>query len=222
MLIIAFLTVVIMIWRSDNQPNSNKTDNTQKREHFVEKADCTDADCEDTSLLEIDNELLQSPMRYMTVNEFNKMVSDIQDLVIDKISDLVQTCSDMNGSDGLQKDHMTFTCLADTDDIEEQVVALIVAYIGSSIKKKYGINMNPYLVTSVFMNHLDLLDGVVYPLLYSKHFTVHGINYFTRDMLVEKVHQNLKINDVLYTTLLKRGIDVLPNNDEHGENIVTN
>lgn len=217
-IILIFVCILIIMLSFQINP-CTFTNNSETKESFVEKADCSDAYCDDTTLLEINNELLQSPMRYMSVDEFNVMILDIQSLVVDKITIIVKNCSDVNGADGFQRDQMTFTCLNDVEDIEVQVIDLIVAYIVKRIKDKYNINLNPYVVTSDFRTQLDFLDSIVYPLVYSKFYTVQGINYFTQEMLVNKVQENLKIQNILFTTLLRRGINVLPNDDDHGQTI---
>ena len=190
-----------------------------KNEQFVEKAECSDTKCNNTTLLMIHDDLQKSPIKYITVDNFNTMVQDIQNIIITKLAELVKNCSNMNGADGFHKDHLTFTCLIDMIDVEKQVIDLIVVYITKKIKHNQSVNINPLLVRSIFMIHLDLLESVINPLLYSKLYTIHGINYFTHQMLVNKVHHNLKVANILYTSLIEGGIDVFPNNDDHGEDL---
>ena len=81
------------------------------------------------------------------------------------------------------------------------------------VKQSHRVNLNPYQLIGDFMLHLNLLDNVIYPLMYSNLFTVHGVQYFNKNTLGEKVYFNLIIRDVLFTTLLRRGIEVIQDKD---------
>lgn len=195
-----------------NNQNYNKNNNL---EGFLKKSDCSNGKCEDTSLLEIGNNLLLSPVHYISVNNFNSMVIDLHSLIVASLKDQVATCKDMNGDDGLEKTHMTFNCINDVEGIQDVVINRLAAYIIEYIKYVYKINMNPHLIISDFKNNLNLLEAVIYPLVYSNLYTINGIRYFTNYMLMDKVANNLKLSDVLLTTLQRRGIDVLPDTDNH-------
>lgn len=213
-LIILLLIVTVVLLFCDYY------DNKGSYSECFEKSDTTCVDsvndlCQDTNLLERGNELLQPPLQYMSVDDFNDMVNTIREIVINQITTLVQTCQTMNGEDVSIKSQLRFECLEDFEDMQSKVIDAIVFYVVVLIKKRFDLNLNSYLVKSDFMLNLNLLEDVVYPLLYSRLYTVHGINYFTKAMLKDKVDRNLKVNDVLYTTLLRRGVQVLPNDDDH-------
>lgn len=200
-LLISFNFMDLFTGRSNSDIQFNET--------FVGKYDDTDTD-----LLEIRlNEGLQSPIKYMKTQEFNKMIAIIRKIVYQDIIKYSKVCSDMNGSDGPQPNQMTLKCNTDSKAMQEEIVNHISEYIISHVKQTYKINLNPYQVTGDFMIHLNLLEDVIYPLLYSDLYTVHGIQYFDKKMLGDKVYSNLKIRDVLFTTLLRRGIEVVQDED---------
>jgi len=198
--------------KNDIKIINNQNDNL---EGFLEKSNCSNGKCEDTSLLEIGNNLLLSPKHYISVNNFNCMVIDLRSLIVASLKEQVDNCRDMNGADGLEKTHMTFNCINDVESVQDVIINRLAAYIINDIKYVYKINMNPHLIISDFKNNLNLLEAVIYPLVYSDLYTINGIRYFTNYMLMNKVVNNLKLSDVLLTTLQRRGIDVLPDTDNH-------
>ena len=180
-----------------------------RSESFVGKYDDTDMDLSDIRL----NEKLQSPVKYITTSEFNQMIEMIRRIVYQDIIDYTKVCSDMNGSDGPEKNQMTLKCNTDPQAMQEDIVNHIADSLITHVKKTYGVNLNPYQVTGDFMIHLNLLEDVVYPLMYSDLYTVHGVQYFNKKMVNDKVYSNLQIRDVLFTTLLRRGIEVIQDMD---------
>lgn len=213
-IIIIFLVIVILIAYSYGANCSVNSIENQER-FGVNKADCSDAKCQDTSLLEIGNNLLLPPTHYISTDNFNKMVIDLRALIITTLRDQARMCSGMNGDDGLEKTHLTFNCINDIEGVQDIVTNRIATYIIEYAKYVYNINMNPQLIISDFTNNLDLLESVIYPLLYSRRYDVHGINYFTNEMLVDKVVNGIKIQNVLISTLQRRGIELLPLTDNH-------
>jgi hypothetical protein len=189
-------------------------------EYFVDKADDWDLN---TDLLQTDyndnpktlTKVLLSSVKYMSVKDFNTMINTIRDIIYRDILNYSKTCADMNGDDGPQPNQMTLFCINDVQAMHEEIIDHIAEYIITTIKTKYDINLNPYQVTGDFMVHLNLLEDVLYPLIYSGLYTVHGLQYFDKTILKQKVQYNLLTRDVLYTTLLRRGLDVLPDADEH-------
>jgi hypothetical protein len=119
-----------------------------------------------------------------------------------------------SGDDAMIPQQMTFNCIDDLESVKNIIIENIALYIEKFIKKRYQITMNPILVVIDFKNDLNLLEDLIYPLVYTRRYTMQGINYFTDQMLRDKVYYNLKINNVIYTTLIRRGIDVLPINEE--------
>jgi hypothetical protein len=190
-------------------------------EKFVGKSDDLDSD-QDLSLLETNKStLLQSPMKYIDTLAFNEMINSIRTIVYQDLLKFQSVCRDMNQvhTDGPEKaaddKQYTLVCLGDMSDLQASILDHIVMYIVDHIKEKYNININPYAMRSDLMLNLHLLDAVIYPIAYSGLYTVHGIQYFTESMLKQQISENLKIRDVLYSTLLRRGIDVTPDNDNH-------
>jgi hypothetical protein len=184
-------------------------DSHSRGEHFQASFDDKNID-----LLAIKaGEKLLNPTKYITVSDFNDMVMSIRQIVYQDIYLLSQVCSKMNGQDGPEKNQMTLFCIADVKGMQNEIVGHIANYVIDNVKSKYGINLNPYQVTGDFMVQLNLLEDVIYPLVYTNLYTVHGIQYFDLKMLQDKVYENLKIRDVLFGTLLRRGIDVSPDID---------
>jgi len=178
-----------------------------------EKSECSDVHCQDTKLLKLDNELMLSPIHYMSVDDFNTMIIDIQTLIVATVKQQVDSCHDLNGEDGFEKSHMTFSCIVDPQSVEDLIIERITAYIMEYIKNFYDIDMNPILIISDIKDDLSLLEDLIYPLMYSGLYTVQRFTYFTYPMLINRVTHSLKVEDVLYTTLQRRGIEVIPNDD---------
>lgn len=210
LVIMVYIFAVIWIYLcyfSDPEPSDRYL--MDYNENFVGKYDDSD-----TALLEIRlNEELESPMKYMTTQEFDEMIAKIRKIVYQDIIKYSKMCSEMNGDDGPQPNQMTLKCNTDPQGMQEDIVNHIAEYIIDHIKKTRGVNLNPYQVTGDFMIHLNLLEDVIYPLMYSDLYTVHGIQYFDKNILGEKVYYNLMIRDVLFTTLLRRGIEVIDDQD---------
>lgn len=179
------------------------------KEMFVGKYDDTETDLLNIRL----NEELNSPLKYMTTGDFNKMIAKIRKIVYDDIISYSKVCADMNGVDGPEPNQMTLKCNVDPDAMQEDIVNHVSLYVISYVKESHGVNLNPYQVTGDFRIHLRLLEDIIYPLMYNDLYTVHGIQYFDKNMLGEKVYFNLQIRDVLFTTLLRRGIEVLQDQD---------
>ncbi len=204
--------VIIIIWIRIAYI-SNNTSYDIIGETFVDKIDD-----DNTDLLEIRLEdKLLGPMRYISVYNFNKIVETIRSIVYRDLYVYSKKCATMNGDDGPETSQMTLFCHNSINDIHEEIVSHIAEYVIDHIKSDYGVNLNPYQVTGDFMTQLNLLEDVINPLMYSNLYTVHGIQYFNEYMLEQKVYYNLKIRDVLYGTLLRRGIDVSPDIDTSHE-----
>ena len=225
LLIIVFIVVVSFTYSYGSNCSVDRfindyTNTNNGYENFsVDKSNCSDAHCKDTSLLKIGNNMLLPPVHYMSTNSFNKLVIDLRFLIISQLKQQASMCNDMGGSlgapDRLQKTHMTFNCINDIEGVQDIVLNRVATYIIGYGKYAYNINMNPQLIIKDFAYNLDLMNNVVYPLLYSRRYTAQGINYFTEEMLVDKVVNNLNLQDVLITTLQRRGIEVIPDTDNH-------
>lgn len=171
----------------------------------------------DLLMIQKDNKL-QSPYRFISVAQFNKMIDSIRQIIHDDVIDFTKVCTDMNGDAGIgeQNDQrMTLLCYDDTIAVENTIITHICDFIIDHIKAQYGINMNPYLVFSDFKVNFNISEDILYPLTDSTLYTVHGVRYFTEPMLNNLISQNLSVKNVLYATLLRRGIDVNPDSDNH-------
>lgn len=185
----------------------------------------TKADFDGSASYQIEDPLINSPIRYMSTNEFNYLIDNIKNICYNTIKKEVSVCNEMGGSTqdmpfetsthSLEKHQMTFNCISDVKDIETSVINDIADYLIPYIKSRYNINLNPYAVIMDFKNNLELLENVIYPLLYSKLYTINGMNYFNDQMLKNAITDNLYVSDTLYTTLMRRAIDVKPDTDNH-------
>lgn len=186
--------------------------NDQLNETFVLKFDDTDTDQLESK---IDNKLL-GPNRYIYVNDFNEMVKHIRWIIYRDLYMYSKMCTDMNGSDGPQPNQNTFSCHNDANSMQDEIIKHVAEYIIDTVRTNYGINMHPYQVVGDFIFHLNLLEHVIYPLMYSGLYTIHGIQYFNPKMLENAVYYNLNVKDVLLETLLRRGIHLFPDTDTDG------
>jgi hypothetical protein len=168
---------------------------------------------QETFDIDINDQYLQSPLKYMGTMEFNKMVAVIKKIVYQDMINYAKVCASMNGVDGPETNQLTIQCITDPASIHQEIVENIADFVINHVKEHHKINLNPYQVVGDFMVNLGLLDFVINPLLYSNLYTVNGLQYFTKNMLAQKVNGNLKIRDVLYTTLSRRGIDVIIDSD---------
>ncbi len=207
--IILFLIVLIPLmyigWNNDEPFRANSLDNPQW----------------DYDILGNNNETntfftYEDANNYLRVSEFIGMVNKIKQIIINKLVDMGSQCQNMNGLeyDKLSENQITLSCHNDVAQIEEQIVLAITKYIIGYIQNKFKININPYQIIGDLMVHLNLLEAVVYPLMYSTLYTINGVQYVTPGKIKETVN-NIDIKNVLYTTLSKRGIICIPDSDDH-------
>ena len=150
--------------------------------------------------------------QYMNNADFVKMVNNIKQIIVNTIVEYGAKCNDMNGytfSDRLEQQQLTFTCYSDMNEIEENIILRITSYIIKTVKSLTNINLNPYYLVNIMKLHLGLKEGLVYPLGYSELYTKHGVQYFTKNMIISKVNTNLDINNTLFTIISNRGIVLL-------------
>jgi len=150
--------------------------------------------------------------QYMNNTDFIKMVNNIRQIIINTVIEYGKNCNDMNGhtfSDRLEQHQLTFKCYSDMNEIEENIILRITTYIIKIIKSMADINLNPYYLVNIMKLHLGLKEGLLYPLGYSELYTKHGVQYFTKNMVSDKVNTNLDINNVLFTIISSRGIVLL-------------
>lgn len=152
---------------------------------------------------------------YLRVAEFTEMINRIKQIITVTLIDLGKECQNMNGLeyDRLGEYQITLSCHNDVAHMEELVILAITRYIIGYVQNKFGININPYQIIGDMMQNLNLLEAVIYPLMYSTLYTVNGIQYVTESRIRETV-DNLDIKNVLYTTLSKRGIVCIPDSDD--------
>lgn len=166
---------------------------------------------DDMDLMNIEN---NNKIKYLDLETFNNIVLHINKIIYDELLKTSQSCSKMNGEnkhiDGLQKNQLTISCIADVNSLNESIVDNITRYVIDIIKEKCNINLNYYSVFFDILNNLDLLEGVIYPLMYTDLYTVNGIQYFTQTK-IQNIISNLFTRDVLYTILMRRGIDTISN-----------
>lgn len=229
------LLLIIVLFVSKN---SKKEGFLFNREHFLFNREYSDiphnngpsvikADFDGSASYIIEDPLINSPVRYMSTNEFNYLIDNIKKICYNTIKREVSVCNEMGGftnsnpkpletsTNSLDKHQMTFNCISDVKDIETSVINDIADYLISYIKSRYNINLNSYAVIMDFKMNMELLENVIYPLLYSKLYTINGMNYFNDQMLKKAISDNLYISDTLYTTLMRRAIDVKPDTDNH-------
>lgn len=150
-------------------------------------------------------------------SEMVRLVRAIQDTIINKLVGSATVCKDMHGADGLGDERRTlsFACVTDPVALKDDIIQDVYDIIYGFVKTKFHINMNEYVVYYDLNRQLDLLEAIIYPLMYSNLYTVHGVQYITADWIRVKVEQNLKIQDVLLTVFSRRNIDIEVDTDQH-------
>lgn len=208
-IVLVYLVGVILLFQCFGQSKHDEN----KRERFRGIYD------PDTSLLLIqEDKKLQSEYKYISTEHFNEMIYEIRKIIYDDITYFSKTCDNMDGNiDGWNNPgsrRMTLMCYDDTQSIENTVITHICDYIINHLKTKYGVNMNPLLIFSDFRVNFNLAEDILYPLTDSTLYTEHGVRYFTKAMLKNMIDGNLSVKNVLYTVILRRGIDVIPDVDD--------
>jgi len=156
-------------------------------------------------------------LHQVKTSEMVKLVRTIQDAIINKLVGSASTCKDMHGADKLGDDRRTLSlaCVTDPMALKDDIIQDVYDIIYGFVKTKFRINMNEYVVYYDLNRQLDLLEAIIYPLMYSNLYTVHGVQYITADWIRAKVEQNLKIQDVLMTVFSRRNIDIEVDTDQH-------
>lgn len=155
--------------------------------------------------------------KYMTVTEFTQLTNEIKELIVKYLVEKGRKCHELNGTNihEMNEKQLTLLCYSSVDELSESIILIIANHIIDYCRKRYNINVNPYYIITVFSSHLDLAEKVLYPLMNSQLYTLHGIQYFTQDIARKLVSENLYTNDVLYTVLTSRGIVVVLDNDKN-------
>jgi hypothetical protein len=118
----------------------------------------------------------------------------------------------------LDPHQLTLNCNNDVARMEQEIIHDMTMSVIKHISQKYQININPYQIIGDMAMHLNLSEDVLYPLMYSSLYTVHGIQYVTIEKIKDTVNHNLDVKDILYTTLGKRGIVIIPDHDDADAN----
>lgn len=134
--------------------------------------------------------------------EFNQMATDIAEIIYEDIIEYANVCSEMNGDDGPEPSQMTLQCM-EPRSIQQEIIEDIAEYIIDYVQKNYGIVLDTYKVIGDFIVNLGLLEYLINPLCNSKLYTIHGLQYFTKNMLIKKIINDLKIHDTLYKILTR-------------------
>lgn len=154
--------------------------------------------------------------KYLKTYEFMNMITNIRQIIYDCILDMARSCITMNGSpscdNGLTQ--ITLQCFMNDHEIEQRIVESIDEYIYTTIKNKFNMNMNSHHITHDLMRNLNLMEKVIYPLKYSKLYTLNGEQYISEKKIYSLV-RDINIKDSLMSTLERRDILLEPNDDEH-------
>lgn len=180
--------------------------------------ECFDANIENTDidLLDIKNPRTMNPWE-ITSTDFLYIIKNIEKLVIDSVIKSGKMCQNTNDNDKLRKQQLSLTCHSSLEEIENEIILDISNFVIKHIKKKLKINLNPYQVINDLKTHSGILESILYPLANSGRYTINGVQYFSEISLIDKVHDNNLISDVIYTTLTKRGINVMIDNERNIE-----
>lgn len=152
--------------------------------------------------------LISNEIKRMNIANIIKISNNIKKIIIDRIMKYGVSCQSMNGAEYqvFANINLTLTCITDPYSIEEDILLDITEYITNVLKNKYNINISPYIVITDLRRVLNLNESLIYPLQYSHLYTIHGAQYFTRQMLVQLVNTNIKIKNALQTILSRQGI----------------
>ncbi len=167
-------------------------------------ADLSDDDVTDPSKERIH----KNAVNYYKVSEFTDMVLIIKQKISSMLIAYGKVCREQNGFDlvGDGVHMLSLNCITNPQEIEDTILMEVFKIIHKTIMDKYGINLNFHSVMSDLYNNLDLLEKVIYPLMYSELYTVNGIQYTTESRITDMVNQNLAMHDVLYTIISRRNI----------------
>lgn len=170
-------------------------------------------------------------MHQVSTMEYLALVTEIKTAISNKIIDYAKTCQEMHGPvakqgpmvgpsnypailhDGTQG--LTLACVTDPYDLKNKIIDDVYEIIYKYIKSKFNININAYAVYHDLNMHLNLLEGIIYPLQFSGLYTVHGVQYTNERWIRDKVQSDINVKDVLITTLSRRNIELEVDTDRH-------
>lgn len=140
--------------------------------------------------------------QYLKTSDFTKITIDIKYIIYQNLVKMSYSCKEMNG---VKKTSMTLQCFNNDHDIEKTIIDDIRLYIKKTIKNKMNINMNDVLIMNDLYRNLNLLQNVIYPIKYSKLYTMDGEQYTTKKKIFNII-DTLYLDDVLLTILSREGI----------------
>jgi hypothetical protein len=170
----------------------------------------------DIDLLDINTDIMNNVgVQHLRATDFSEIVNEMKEIIFRKVIEYGELCKGTNGLDILQKTQYSLGCYSDVAKIEDGIVMEISRYVIDYIKVKFNVNINPYQIVDDMKNHLELLETVIYPLSNTGLYTLYGEQYFTKSTIKRIINNDFLIKNVLYTTLSRRGIDVIIDDDKN-------
>lgn len=151
--------------------------------------------------------------------EFLDLITVIKTMISDKLISYAETCQEMHGHEakprlGDGKRALTLECVSDPYALQDEIIRDTYELIYTYIKDKFGINLNPYSVHHDLHMHMNLMEGLIYPLQYSGLYTVHGVQYTNSDWIRNKVQNDIDVRHILMTVFARRNIEVEVDTDQ--------
>jgi len=92
------------------------------------------------------------------------------DIIFDTVIELAKNCNNMYGEDKLLPHQYSLMCYSD-EEIEDKIIEKLIR----NKKDKYNLIFR-------LKKDLKLKEKVIYPLKNTGKYTIHGLQYFTKDM----------------------------------------
>lgn len=172
-------------------------------------------------------------LNQVPTTEYMALVTEIKTAIANKIIDYATTCQEMHGPVAKQgpmsgpsnypailhdgKKGLTLACVTDPYDLKNKIIDDVYEIIYKYIKSKFDINMNGYAVYHDLNMHLNLMEGIIYPLQYSGLYTVHGVQYTNERWIRDKIRTDINVKDTLLTVLSRRNIELEVDTDRHAQ-----
>jgi hypothetical protein len=178
-------------------------------------------------------------LNQVPTTEYMALVTEIKTAIANKIIDYATTCQEMHGPVAKQgpmsgpvvkqgpsnypailhdgKKGLTLACVTDPYDLKNKIIDNVYEIIYKYIKSKFDINMNGYAVYHDLNMHLNLMEGIIYPLQYSGLYTVHGVQYTNERWIRDKIRTDVNVKDALLTALSRRNIELEVDTDRHAQ-----
>lgn len=151
--------------------------------------------------------------------EFLDLITVIKAQIADKLISYATTCKEMHGHEskprlGDGKRTLTLECVSDPYALQDELIKDTYNLIYDYIKDKFNINLNAYSVHHDLHMHMNLMEGLIYPLQYSGLYTVHGVQYTTADWIRNKVQNDIDVRNILMTVFSRRNIEIEVDTDQ--------